>query len=222
MKIQSLQIGKIKDYGSFKSAFIKDIYLKEAFIDSSGIDQNEIADQTHHGGKNKAIFANAIKNYPLWENFLQKKINFGFMGENLSITELDETNVCIGDIHKIGQVILQVSEPRKPCIKISMVHCCKNFTEEIFKSGLSGWYYRVLKKGTLSQNDTIQILEKNSISLSILELNHLFFNPKEAIRKNKYSFEKIEKLENLLSQNWRNTIKSRLNNTYNLDYMKNL
>lgn len=73
MKIKSLQIGHIKDYGGFKSAFIKNIYLKEVDIDFSGIINDNIADTKHHGGKNKALFANSYHNYPLWENFLEKK-----------------------------------------------------------------------------------------------------------------------------------------------------
>lgn len=44
------------------------------------------------------------------------------MGENLSIDGLYEQNVCIDDIHQISNAILQVSEPRKPCVKISRIH----------------------------------------------------------------------------------------------------
>lgn len=40
------------------------------------------------------------------------------MGENLSIDGLCEQNVCIGDIHQFSNAILQVSEPRKPCVKL--------------------------------------------------------------------------------------------------------
>ncbi len=73
MKIKSLQIGHIKDYDGFKSAFIKNIYLEEVDIDFSGIINDNIADTKHHGGKNKALFANSYHNYTLWENFLGKK-----------------------------------------------------------------------------------------------------------------------------------------------------
>lgn len=113
MKIQSLQIGKIKNYKNFQSAFIKDTYLEEIQIDFLGILDDQIADKIHHGGYYKAIFANSCQNYPIWERFLNKKLNFGSMGENLSIDGLCEQNVCIGDIHQFSNAILQVSCRRK-------------------------------------------------------------------------------------------------------------
>lgn len=50
MKIQSLQIGKIKNYKNFQSAFIKDTYLEKTQIDFLGILDDQIADKIHHGG----------------------------------------------------------------------------------------------------------------------------------------------------------------------------
>lgn len=45
MKIQSLQIGKIKNYKNFQSAFIKDTYLEETQIDFLGVLDDQIADK---------------------------------------------------------------------------------------------------------------------------------------------------------------------------------
>lgn len=50
MKIQNLQIGKIKNYKNFQSTFIKDIYLEETQIDFLGVLDDQIADKIHHGG----------------------------------------------------------------------------------------------------------------------------------------------------------------------------
>lgn len=61
MKIQSLQIGKIKNYKNFQSAFIKDIYLEKTQIDFLGILDDQIADKIHHGSYHKAIFLILIK-----------------------------------------------------------------------------------------------------------------------------------------------------------------
>lgn len=98
------------------------------------------------------------------------------MGENLSIDGLCEQNVCIGDIHQISNAILQVSEPRKPCVKISKIHNNSNFTHEIFKTGLSGWYYKVLQVGQIRKHENIKILEK--ILLHLVYLNSInFFTP---------------------------------------------
>ena len=167
MRLVSLQVGKIKDYGKFKSAFIKDIYLQDAFISTLGLSENEIADTKHHGGLQKAVFANALENYEFWEKFLGQKLRYGAMGENLTLSGLDEKSVCVGDVHRLGEVILQVSEPRSPCVKISKVHQKSDFCAKIFESGLSGWYYKVLKEGKCFVNTSLEITQKHPAKLSI-------------------------------------------------------
>ncbi|OCX43629.1 sulfurase [Campylobacter ornithocola] len=212
--IKSLQIGKIKNYNTFHSAFIKDIYLNSLQIYVDRILDNEIADKIHHGNLEKVVFANSVQNYTLWNNYLNKYLNFGEMGENLSIEGLDENKVCCGDIHEIGTCILQVSQPRKPCFKISSIHKYSNFTQEIFKSGKTGWYYRVLKEGIINKNEKIKILQKDKTDLSIMELNQLFFNPFENLN----SLEKLEKISTL-AKGWKESIYARLNHTYDNSYM---
>lgn len=98
------------------------------------------------------------------------------MSENLSIDGLYEQNVCIDDIHQISNAKLQVSEPRKPCVKISRIHNNSNFTHEIFKMGLSGWYYKVLQVEQIRKYENIKILEKNLLHLVYLNSIN-FFTP---------------------------------------------
>ncbi|QBL12371.1 MOSC domain-containing protein [Campylobacter helveticus] len=222
MLLVSMQVGKIKDYKKFKSAFVKDIYLQNAFVGILGFSENEIADMKNHEGSQKAVFANAINHYEIWEKFLGKKLNYGAMGENLSLSGVDEKSVCVGDIHRLGSVILQVSEPRLPCVKISKVHQKSDFCAEIFESGLSGWYYRVLQEGTCKVGEKLEILEKNSAKLSIMDLNRFFYKPKDFLSQNLNFKEKIEKLRDILSQNWQKSIDLRLKNQYDMSYMQKL
>ncbi|MEB2823300.1 MOSC domain-containing protein [Campylobacter upsaliensis] len=222
MRLVSLQVGKIKDYEKFKSAFIKDIYLQNAFISTLGLSENEIADTKNHGGVFKAIFANATSNYKLWEEFLGKKLRYGAMGENLSLSGLDEMSVCVGDIHCLGEVVLQVSEPRSPCVKISKVHQKNDFCAKIFESGLSGRYYRVLKEGKCSVNASLEIAQKHPAKLSIMELNRLFYEPKTFLKQNPNLKEKIEQVKDILSKEWQKSIALRLKNQYDMNYMHNL
>ncbi|MBS4235054.1 MOSC domain-containing protein [Campylobacter vulpis] len=222
MRLISLQVGKIKDYGKFKSVFIKDIYLQDAFISTLGLSENEIADTKNHGGVFKAIFANATSNYRLWEEFLGKKLRYGAMGENLSLSGLDETSVCVGDIHCLGEVVLQVSEPRLPCVKISKVHQKNDFCAKIFESGLSGWYYRVLKEGKCSVNTSLEITQKHPAKLSIMDLNRFFYEPSAFLKQNPNLKEKIEQAKDILSKEWQKSIALRLKNQYDMSYMRNL
>lgn len=218
----SIQIGKIKEYTdekgkNFSSALIKDIYKYEIDVSSNGVNGDEISDKINHGVPEKAVFANALSSYPIWENFLNKELKFGEMGENLTIKGLDERSVYIGDIHKIGSATLQVSQPRKPCAKLYKIHKHKGFTKFIFNSGLTGWYYRVLESGIIKNGDIIEIKSTENVKLSIMELNKLFFEPKG----NDDIFDKLM-MQKSISQKWVETIAKRTNKTYDTSYMYKL
>ncbi|WP_232501129.1 MOSC domain-containing protein [Campylobacter rectus] len=49
------------------------------------------------------MFANSLENYPALEAYLGlKNLPLGAMGENLTVSGLDENSVNAGDVHKIG------------------------------------------------------------------------------------------------------------------------
>lgn len=212
--VKSLNIGVIKDYGGFCSAMDKG-HIDSGFCDFNGINGDSISDTIHHGGEYKAVFANAVSNYLEFSKFANKDLKLGQMGENLSILDLDEKSVYIGDIHHIGSAILQVSEPRKPCVKLSKI-IAAGMTKFIFESGLSGWYYKVLKPGIINSGDTIKITNCNPNKLSIMELNMLFLAPKENLNL-------ILKLQNTqIRDAWKDSITARLKGVYDDAYMYQL
>lgn len=65
---------------------------------------------------------------------------------------MNERNVCIGDIISVGAddgVLLQVSLPRQPCFKLNHRFQLKNFAPNTYKLSRTGWYYRVLREGSV-------------------------------------------------------------------------
>lgn len=77
---------------------------------------------------------------------------------------MNERNVCIGDIMSIGDPetgpLLQVSLPRQPCFKLNHRFELKNFAPNTWKFSRTGWYYRVLREGTLRAGDEIRLVER--------------------------------------------------------------
>ena len=224
--LKALLIGEVKNYGSqsatdklntpWSSAIFKVAQNGEIFANELGFEGDSVADTKHHGGPEKAIFANSFSNYAQWEKFLGlKNMAYGAMGENLCIDGLDESSVCVGDIHKVGSLVLQVSQPRKPCFKLSKRWGNKNMATHIFETGLTGWYYRVITPGLCKVGDTIEIIKKDEVGMSILEINRLFFAPNE-------NLELLEKFNVLttITNSWHGDIKRRLNNTYSIEFMK--
>ena len=212
--VESVNIGIIRDYGDFRSAMDKHS-VNSIEIGFTGIVGDMLSDIIHHGGEFKAVFANAVSNYAAFNKFASRELKFGQMGENLSITILDEKSVCIGDIHQIGNALLQVSEPRKPCVKLSKI-IARGMTKFIFENGLSGWYYQVLEPGTVCPGDSVKVVHKDTNQLSVMELNMLFFAPKDNINL-------LQKLERVhIRDEWRDSITARLKGVYDNSYMDKL
>jgi MOSC domain-containing protein YiiM len=171
MKIIGLYTGKLTKIGERRSPTgIFKQSVTQVFVEELGIVGDVQADKRFHGGPEKALhqyalssYEKIIKRYPL----LHKKAKPGSIGENLSSTDMNEHNVCIGDIYKLGSVVLQVSSPRIPCWKIDAKFKQPDLNQFISLHRLNGWYYRVLQSGTISLNDEFLLQQRPNTSITV-------------------------------------------------------
>src|ERR1700676_5009241 len=62
------------------------------------IDGEAKADLAGHGGEQRAVFVYQTDSYRYWERFLGRKdFSFGQFGENFTVEQLSDNEVCIGD-----------------------------------------------------------------------------------------------------------------------------
>ncbi|MBW1850335.1 MAG: MOSC domain-containing protein [Deltaproteobacteria bacterium] len=80
-----------------------------------GFEGDGVADTKNHGGRDKAACVYSLDYYHYWEETLGIKMPPAAFGENLTVSNLKEANVCVGDIFELGTAIVQVSQPRQPC-----------------------------------------------------------------------------------------------------------
>ena len=74
----------------------------------------------NHGGPDKAVCVYSADHYADWRIELGlPEMHFGAFGENFTIGGLAEDDVCIGDIWRVGEATVQVSQPRQPCWKLA-------------------------------------------------------------------------------------------------------
>ncbi len=154
MNVISVNIGKIQTYSwrnGTSSALHKHPVQFPVLVHSSGLKGDEQADQKNHGGADKAVFVLPAAHYQRFK-IAQP---FGFLGENLSIEGLDETQVCLGDRFQLGELLLEVTQPRSPCWKLGQHASIQdNWTQASFlqaysEEGHVGFYCRVLTPGTV-------------------------------------------------------------------------
>jgi MOSC domain-containing protein YiiM len=129
-----------------------------------GLQGDEQADLTEHGGLDKAVYAYPFEHYQFWA--AQKRAVFkreeplppGSMGENLTIQGLLENDVWVGDRLAIGGVLLKVTEPRSPCFKFAAKMGFAHAVKMMVQSGATGFYLSVVQEGVLQADDPITLL----------------------------------------------------------------
>jgi MOSC domain-containing protein YiiM len=66
----------------------------------------------------------------------------------------------VGDVLEIGPARLQVTATRQPCATLARRHQRRDLVREVYETGRSGWYLRVLDEGTVSAGLPVRLLER--------------------------------------------------------------
>jgi MOSC domain-containing protein YiiM len=153
-----------------------------------------VIDRRYHGGLDKACYLFSEDHYDFWKTrYPNLEWNWGMFGENLTISNLDEAQVMIGNIYQVGEAIIQITQPRQPCFKLGVKFGTQKMIKEFVNSGHSGAYVRVIKSGNVLKGQELILEEKAKNSMSIREVFSLLYADKSLIEKAKAAL-KIESL----------------------------
>lgn len=207
-KVKQLGNPKAKNplEGQWETGMFKQETEDKVFLTKTNLIGDEVADTKVHGGPEKALFAYPVKHYPYWKKDLENnEIDAGAFGENLAVKYLDETEVCIGDSFQLGEAIIQVSQPRRPCWKPARRFRVLDFALRIQNSGLTGWYFRVLKEGYIQAGDVFNLIDRPFPKWTIKRANEVMYQEKD-------NYELTRELAtcDLLAENWQRTLNRRL------------
>ncbi|MDX1758783.1 MAG: MOSC domain-containing protein [Arenibacter algicola] len=174
MKIISTNIGKATTFlwngreeqtGIFKYPTDEPLFLGK--ID---VHKDTVIDREHHAGINKACYLFPSDRYPYWKGmYPELNWDWGMFGENLTVDGLDESIMRIGDIYKIGNAVVQVSQPREPCYKLGVRFGNAKILKEFIDYGYSGTYVRILEEGEVKNGDELILQEKSENTLTVKE-----------------------------------------------------
>lgn len=131
----------------------------------NGFEGDQQADLRVHGGPDKAVHLYPTRHYAkLAAKFDEATalMQPGSMGENIATPDLDEHDVCLGDVWQLGTALIQVCQPRNPCWKIDERFGADGMALFIDQHLLTGWYWRVLQTGVVNPTDTLVLHEAAS------------------------------------------------------------
>jgi MOSC domain-containing protein YiiM len=134
------------------------------------IDGDQQSDLSVHGGVDKAVYCYPSEHYASWRSELERELDYGAFGENLTISGFLETELHIGDVLAVGDAVLQVSEPRYPCFKLGIKLNDPFVLRPFQKSGRSGFYCRVLQEGVIEAGQTIELVERDKTQPTIADI----------------------------------------------------
>jgi MOSC domain-containing protein YiiM len=172
-KVLTVLRGPVRPLGHTTSGIDKHPTQEPVKVDILGLAGDAQADLRNHGGEFKAVHCYAWSHYPAWREELPPNPLLdapGAFGENLSLNGLDETTVCIGDRWRVGSVVFAVSQGRQPCFKLNLRFGVPDMAIRVQRSLRTGWYLRVVKPGTLTTGDAIELLERPHPDYSIASL----------------------------------------------------
>lgn len=137
-------------------------------LNTLGFFGDDQADKKVHGGPEQAVYCYAYRHYAHWQAYLNAtNMPYGSFGENLTIDDFSEEDICIGDVLAIGEVRLQVTKPRIPCFKLANHLNSKSMIKDFLHSGLSGFYCRVLSTGSIQAGTAIEIVARDPQAISV-------------------------------------------------------
>ena len=175
MKVVSVNIGNKKTVNYKGRVIVTGIYKFSVshpiFLGIEDVENDNVIDRRYHGGIDQAVYAYSEGHYEYWkELYPDLDWQYGMFGENLTITNLEETKIHVGDIYKLGEALLEVTKPREPCMKLGLRFGTQKVLKQFWNSTKSGIYFKVLQTGNVTVNDELILVEKSESSLTIAEV----------------------------------------------------
>lgn len=189
----------------FYSAIYKYPVTDRLYLSKTGFTGDEQADLVHHGGVDKAVCVFDYLAYPEYELFIGQPLQPGAFGENVTVSGCSEQDIHIGDILKLGEATVQVSQPREPCYKLGVKYNCKELPLRFQDTGVTGYYFRVLEEGFVSADDELVVYSRDMDKMSVMEANHIMHQRKQDL----HSIEKLLSVDTL-ADSWKSTLHKRM------------
>ena len=135
-------------------------------VQTLGLDGDEQADLSVHGGLGKAVYAYPSEHYPFWQTVRaqaqaagwNEPLPHGSIGENLTLAGMLEDQAWIGDVLRFPDCELAVSEPRFPCFKFNAAMGFNQAAKMMASSAWCGFYLAVRSPGTLRAGQAFELV----------------------------------------------------------------
>jgi MOSC domain-containing protein YiiM len=171
--------------GTWTSAIYRQPVSGPVALGLRGLAGDQVADTLHHGSAHQAVCCHPLAHYAYWTTVYEltdpaEQVGPGSVGENWTLSDMTEADVCVGDIYAVGGARVQVSGPRYPCVKQERKLGLPGFHKRTMETLRTGFYLRVLTPGTVQAGDGWTLEARPYADLTIQRINacgHQDFDP---------------------------------------------
>ena len=193
----------IHDHVRWVTAFYKNAVAGPILLRSTNLEGDRQADLRVHGGPDKAVCVYSGDHYPAWRDALGRPdMGFGGFGENFTVSGQAETDVCLGDRFRIGEAVVEVSQPRGPCQKLARRWDRPDLPKLVVASGRSGWYLRVIQEGYVEAGQLLQLIERPFVDWTIARVNDVTYGLGDTAAKDRQELVRCS----ALAESWQRAV----------------
>ncbi|RJK97239.1 MOSC domain-containing protein [Vallicoccus soli] len=134
-----------------------------------GAGGDHVVNTKHHGGPDKAVYAYAAEDLAAWAAELGRDLPPGAFGENLTTAGVDVTGAVVGERWRVGLAVLEVAQPRTPCVTFQRRLGVPGWVRRFAERGWPGAYLRVLVEGEVRAGDAVEVLDRPAHGVTVGE-----------------------------------------------------
>ncbi|BCJ60695.1 MOSC domain-containing protein [Micromonospora endophytica] len=133
-----------------------------------GLAGDRVYDVAHHGGTDQAVYAYAREDLDRWAAELDRTLDSGSFGENLTTVGVEVNRALIGDRWRVGSdLVLEVSCPRLPCGTFQGWLRESGWIKRFTLAAVPGAYLRVIEPGQVRAGDPIEVVRRPDHEVTI-------------------------------------------------------
>jgi len=179
MRLISINVGRPREIEwrgkTVRTSIFKDPVTGPVRVHKLNLAGDEQADLSVHGGVDKAVYAYPSEHYAYWRDELPGiEFPWGAFGENLTTEGMIEGSLRIGDRVSIGSGEFLVTQPRLPCFKLAVRFGRSDMVKRFQRSARTGFYLAVVREGSISSGDPIQVISEAQPGVTVAEIARLY------------------------------------------------
>jgi len=164
----------VDDRGTWTSSICRDRTEGSVEVSLQGLLGDKVA-QPYHGGPGAAICVHLADHYAFWKREYGIELPAGSVGENITLAGLRESEICVGDVVRVGTALAQVSGPRVPCANLARRIGRTDWVKLTIRENRTGFYMRVLEPGLLQETDRWVLEDRLNAAASVPDINSCMY-----------------------------------------------